>query len=182
MSNDYEALSDVIASCGSFLALHENTIIFVYQSAKDFLLGEALNEVFPLGIEAEYHAVFLRSLQVILKTLRRDILSIKFPGLSIEEARQLCPNPLAAAQYACVYWVDHLQSGWFSRNGDPNLEEGGCVDVFLRHKYLYWLEALSILGSLSQGIAAMLKLEGLLQVGRYLYIKLSPLLTTELLY
>lgn len=35
---DNEALSEIITVCGSFLTLRENTITFVHQSAKDFLL------------------------------------------------------------------------------------------------------------------------------------------------
>jgi hypothetical protein len=56
------------------------------------------------------------------------------------------------------------------------------VGGFLRKEYLHWLEALSIRKSISQGIAAMLKLEGLLQVSNSSYRNIpkpSPLLTLE---
>ncbi|KAJ5477743.1 hypothetical protein N7530_003252 [Penicillium desertorum] len=73
LSDDSEALSEVIGVCGSFLTVREDTIIFVHQSAKEFLLKERQNVVFPGGIEAEHHTVFSRSLQAMSKTLRRDI-------------------------------------------------------------------------------------------------------------
>lgn len=104
------------------------------------------------------------------RTLRRDIFDIKFPGFPIEKVSQPSPNPLAAIQYACVYWVDHLQHGWCHKQDDVILDEGGCVDLFLQQKYLNWLEALSILGSISQGIVALLKLEDLLQVSVQFYV------------
>ncbi|CAG8253823.1 unnamed protein product [Penicillium salamii] len=47
---------------------------------------------------------------------------------------------------------------------DLDIDERGCVGDFLQTRFLHWLEALSILGSISHGIAAMLKLEGFLQV------------------
>ncbi|KAI3281193.1 hypothetical protein DTO002I6_9925 [Penicillium roqueforti] len=159
---DDEDLSEIISRCGSFLIQCEETIYFVHQSAQDFL--KALSDIFPKGIEAEHYTIFMRSFQFIFKTLQRDIYNIKAPGLPAEKVRQPSPNPLKVAQYACVYWVDHFQDGKCDKIADPNLHEGGCVDVFLRQKYLHWLEALSILGSVSYGITAMVKLDCLLQV------------------
>jgi hypothetical protein len=166
LSDDYEALSEIIGICGSFLTLREDTITFVHQSAKEFLLREARYEIFPGGIEAGHYAIFSRSLRVMFTALRRDVFQIKLPGFQAKNFTKPCQNPLAVAQYACVYWVDHLQDGWCDQNGDLGLNEGGCVDAFLQQKYLHWLEALALLGCLSQGIAAMLKLDALLQVSR----------------
>ncbi|KAI2764691.1 hypothetical protein DTO012A8_9515 [Penicillium roqueforti] len=47
LSSDSEALSEIIAICGSFLTVREDTIVFVHQSAKEFLLRESQNGVFP---------------------------------------------------------------------------------------------------------------------------------------
>jgi hypothetical protein len=40
LQRDRESLSEIIAICGSFLAVREDTTIFVNQSAKLFLLRE----------------------------------------------------------------------------------------------------------------------------------------------
>ncbi|KAJ5953283.1 hypothetical protein N7454_000179 [Penicillium verhagenii] len=56
--DDHEALSEIIAVCGSFLTLQEDTITFVHQSAKDFLLQEALEEIVPRGTGAEHYMIF----------------------------------------------------------------------------------------------------------------------------
>ncbi|KAJ5640336.1 uncharacterized protein N7484_008198 [Penicillium longicatenatum] len=98
LSDDSEALSEVIGVCGSFLTVREDTIIFVHQSAKEFLLKERQNVVFPRGIEAEHHTVFSRSLQAMSKTLRRDIFQLRLPGFPIEKVKSPSPNPLAAAE------------------------------------------------------------------------------------
>jgi hypothetical protein len=104
---------------------------------------------------------------VMFKTLRRDIFGIKLPRFSIKDVRQPRPNPLAAAEYACVYWVDHLQESERNKVYDFSFNDRGPVDEFLQQKYLYWLEALSILGGVSSGIQVMQKLEMLLQVRSY---------------
>lgn len=164
LSRDYEALLTIIAVCGSFLTQRDDTIIFVHQSAKEFL--QTQNNIFPNGIELEHHRIFSRSLQVRFKTLQRDIFQIKFPGFPIEAVTPPSPNPLAAAKYACVYWVDHLQGSEKNQSNDLklSLDENGLIDKFLQQKYLYWLEALSILRSVSHGIQAIQKLKILIQV------------------
>ena len=167
LSDDSESLSEIIAICGSFLTVRDDTILFVHQSAKEFLLRETQNGVFPRGIEAEHYGIFFRSLQAMFKTLRRDIFRLKLPGILIEKVIPPSPNPLATAKYACVYWVDHfLHSGCRERK-ELNVDERGCIAEFLQKKFLHWLEALSILGGLSQGIAAMLKLDDLFQVSSF---------------
>ncbi|CAG8342554.1 unnamed protein product [Penicillium salamii] len=174
LSGDSEALSDIMAICGSFLTVREDTIIFVHQSAKEFLLRETQTGVFPGGIEAGHQKVFSRSLEAMFKTLRRDIFQIKLPGFPVEKVIPPSPNPLAAAQYACVYWVDHLHHSGCHKKRNLDIDERGCVGDFLQKKYLHWLEALSILGSISQGIVAMLKLEGLVQVSNCPYTRTNP--------
>jgi hypothetical protein len=155
-------LSDIISRCGSFLTQRDDFIHFVHQSAQEFL--KTSSEIFAKGIEAEHHAIFSHSLKIMSKTLRRDIYNIKAPGLPIEQIQKPDPDPLAAVRYSCVYWVDHLGNSGNNQITFISLNEGGCVDFFLQKRYLHWLEALSILGSVSQGIAAMLKMESFLQV------------------
>ncbi|KAJ5988200.1 hypothetical protein N7481_003410 [Penicillium waksmanii] len=161
--DDHVPLEEMIVICGSFLTLREHTNVFVHQSAKEFLLKEALSEILPRGIEAEHKMIFTRSFDVIFKELQRDILNIKLPGLHVKDIHKSSSDPLAAAAYACVYWMDHLQES--GRNGAPELsvDEKNRVDTFLQEKFLQWLEALSILGSVSDGIQAMQKLQVLIE-------------------
>ena len=102
LSNN-EILSEIISTYGSFLTLRNNTIIFIHQSTKEYLLSKAQNEIFPRGKEARHQAIFLQSFQVIFQTLHRDILQINFPRFTIDKVRQPNTNPLAHAQYTCVY-------------------------------------------------------------------------------
>jgi hypothetical protein len=45
-----------------------------------------------------------------------------------------------------------------------DLQDGGIVDVFIREKFLYWLEALSLCRRVPKGVLGMAKLEALIQV------------------
>jgi len=100
------------------------------------------------------------------RTLRRDIYSLGALGCPIKQIRQPDPDPLAASRYSCIYWIDHLYN-WNSNscaNHEVDLQDGGAVEDFLKKKYLYWLEALSLWRSMSEGVVSIVKLESLLQV------------------
>ncbi|OAT05042.1 hypothetical protein BDBG_16392 [Blastomyces gilchristii SLH14081] len=161
VSNDYEVLSEIIALCGSFLTLRKRTIFFIHQSAKEFLMEMAPTYFFVSGMKDQHLAIFSRSLNVMFATLRRNIYNLSSPGSPLDQVRPLDPDPLAAAQYSCFFWVNHLQESDIKANND--LEEGGSVEKFLFQKFLHWVEAISLLRGISEGIAAMVKLDSFLK-------------------
>ncbi|KAF3049143.1 hypothetical protein E8E11_004726 [Didymella keratinophila] len=165
IANEAE-LREIIGLCGSFLTLREDTVYFVHQSAKDFLFASAYNEVFTQGAEATHHVIFSRSLAILSQTLQRDMYSLEAPGVAIEEVQPPKPDPLASSRYSCVYWIDHLcdskPESWADGGGD-GLKVTGAVDEFVRKKYLYWLEGLSLCRSMGKGAVSMAKLCSLVQ-------------------
>ena len=172
MSDDLESLGEIIGLCGSFLTIREGTIYFIHQSAKDYLLINAFDEIFPSGREEAHYVIFSRSLQVMSRTLRRDIYGLCALGYPVERVELPDPDPLAALRYSCVHWVDHL-CDWNANpriNHRVDLQNRGVVDIFVRKKYLYWLEALSLCRSMSEGVLSMAKLEALIQVNQRCYL------------
>jgi hypothetical protein len=166
MSDDLESLGEIIRLCGSFFTIREDTIYFVHQSAKDYLFINAFDEIFPSGRGEAHYVIFARSLQVISRTLRRDIYRLRALGFPIERVKPPDPDPLAALRYSCIYWVNHL-CDWNPNsctNHRVDLQDKGMIDVFVRKKYLYWLEALSLCESMSEGVLSMAKLDTLIQV------------------
>jgi archaellum biogenesis ATPase FlaH len=159
-------LQEIISRCGSFLTLREQTVYFVHQSAKDFLLTKAAQDVFPAGQEATHQAIFARSLEIMSKTLRRDMYGLKALGTSTEHVKVPERDPLAALRYSCVHWVDHLRdlNPTASATYAEHLRDKSVIDEFLRERYLYWLESLSLCNSMSQGVVAMRELQTLVQV------------------
>lgn len=166
VSGNHKVLAEIIGLCGSFLTLRERTISFVHQSAKDFLLKEASHEIFPFGKHDVHHVIFLRSLQVLSRVLRRDIYDIRAFGCPIEQVKQPNPDPLAESRYSCIHWVNHLCDSNCNAKADYRiyLQDSDAVDEFVRKNYLYWLEALSICRRISDGVVSMTKLEALIQV------------------
>jgi hypothetical protein len=162
MSDDIESLQEIVGFCGSFLTVRKDAIYFVHQSAKDYLLAKAFNEIFPFGKEGIHYDIFLKSLRVMFKTLRRDVYGLRASGYLIEQVKQPDPDPLAASCYSCIYWIDYLCAWNPNSEHGVDLRDGGAVEIFVREKYLYWLEALSLCRGMSDSVVSMTKLEALL--------------------
>ncbi|PVI01519.1 hypothetical protein DM02DRAFT_591000 [Periconia macrospinosa] len=161
IEDDPESIRHILGHCGSFLILREDTIFFVHQSAQEFLSKQVSEGVLPLGKEGIHWNICSNSLQAMSKTLRRDMYSLRKPGYLAEEIKCPDPDPLAAIRYPCIYWVDHLCA---SKN-TASIQDGGIVEVFLKTKFLYLLEALSIFRSMPEGGISMTKLRNFVSDG-----------------
>jgi hypothetical protein len=166
IADDVESIQEIIGLCGSFITLQGNTIYFVHQSAKDFLLARASSTVFPSGREEVHYTILSRSLWAMSRTLRRDMYSLDLLGYPANQVTPPKTDPLAASRYSCIYWVDHLCEWNLNASVDHSvdLQDGGAVDSFIRRNYLYWLEALSLCRSMSEGLVSMARLEALILV------------------
>ncbi|KAL8285638.1 hypothetical protein RB597_002619 [Gaeumannomyces tritici] len=143
--------------CDSLVIIQNSTIYWVHQSAKDYLLRHPLG---TLSRQKQAHrAVYEGSLQAMSR-LKRDIYDLaqrygrRAYGLSADDvrARRPTPDPLEGLDYSCMYWVHHLRDSDIS---EDDLGVDGHVPVFLRDKYVYWLEASSILGDVPQAVISM---------------------------
>jgi hypothetical protein len=163
ISTNLDKVKKVVNKCGSFLTIRKNRTYFIHQSAKDFLLRKAFDRIFPSSKAEVNYTMFSRSREVMSRTLRRDIYRLHAPGFPINKVEPPVPDPLAAVQYSCVHWVDHLLD--CDREDTTNdLKDSGSVYQFLRTSYIYWLEALSLMKSLPDGIVMIMKLENWLEV------------------
>ncbi|KAF4509475.1 hypothetical protein G6O67_003648 [Ophiocordyceps sinensis] len=160
-----DALEEMIKLCGSFLTLRDNTLYFVHQSAKDFLLEKASQEILPP--KCMHYAIFSQSLQVMSSSLRNDVYGLGSPGSPVDGLKEPEPNPLAAARYSCVNWVKHLCDCDFSLSSDDfsYLSRNDWLDCqgetlgFLREHFLHWIEALSLTRTVTDGVLAISSLE-----------------------
>ena len=128
--------------------------------AKDYLTVNASHIVFPAGPERIHYEMFLRSLNGLSKTLRRDMYNLQDPGSIVKDVPD--PDPLGSIRYSCVFWVDHLcNADDQSLDHRKELSDDGAIFTFLREHFLHWLESLSLIHKLSDGV---LSIRNLLQV------------------
>lgn len=157
-----EFITKLVKLCGSFLIIRGEEIHIVHQSAKDYLTEHAAATIFPSGPTAIHHDILSRSLDVIFKTLKRDIYDLADPGISIEHVKPLDPDPLAGAHYSCIYWIEHLKNAQLSGRECNSLQDGSQTQMFFQKKFLHWLEALSLLRCMSEGGFAIWELSTLM--------------------
>ncbi|EAQ86590.1 hypothetical protein CHGG_07843 [Chaetomium globosum CBS 148.51] len=119
-------------------------------SFRDFLVDPAKRTTNEFWIdEAKYHKTLAeKCIQVMGQHLERDICGLRVPGILRSEIGQQTINAHLPpeVQYACQYWVHHL------KESKHNIEDDGPVHTFLTSRLLHWLEALSLLGRLSDGV------------------------------
>jgi hypothetical protein len=161
VDGEYEALAEIIGYCKSFLAIRERKIFFVHQSAKDFLIERAPQDLFLFRAQDVHKSIFSRSLQAMSLTLKRDVYNLKDPGILMDKVQQFNTDPLAAVRYSCLNWADHLLDCQNREDIASDLKDGGSLHVFLRQYFLYWLEALSLIKYVADGVVMIKKLENL---------------------
>jgi hypothetical protein len=181
LDNDNEVpLEEMIQLCGSFLTIRERSVFFVHQSAKDFLSLKAAGTIFPNGIGRVHNEAFRNSITVMSKTLKRDIYDLRHPGITVDQVEQPNPDPLIYIRYSCIYWFDHL------RDGDPEqnreyLQPNGYVYTFLEIHLLHWLEVMSLMGKMLDGILIISSLESYISVCEYrLLLRLNSQLIDDI--
>ncbi|GAW20559.1 hypothetical protein ANO14919_100670 [Xylariales sp. No.14919] len=167
-------LPTVVKLCGSFLTVKDDTIYFVHQSAKDYLIEHESAFIFRQGLHVGHHTVFRQLIQALSRTLRENIYQLPSLGSRVDSIKVPNPDPLSGMRYGCVYWADHLGNADLVVKQD--LDDRGLVHMFLEEHLLHWLEALSLLKSLGSGIEALTKVSSLLRASKKKEQDLSKLL------
>ncbi|KAF7508093.1 hypothetical protein GJ744_009675 [Endocarpon pusillum] len=160
--NDVESLNELVDLCGSFLTIREDTVYFIHQSAKDYFSTGKGAQIFASGQAEEHREMALRALQVMNDGLKRDMCKLRVPGALLDEVHDINQDCLAYLRYACCYWVSHLRDAGHLLHEKLDLYDNGTIHMFLIKHFLHWLEALSLIGSISDGVIMIRTLKELL--------------------
>lgn len=121
-------------------------------SFRDFLLDPSRqdNHEFWINGQSSHNKLAAQCIQLLSSnnTLKKDICSLRSPGVSLEEIdRQIIGRCLPSeVRYACLYWVHHLELG------NVSLQDNDQAHTFLQTHFLHWLEALCLFGSIHNSI------------------------------
>ncbi|TGO84389.1 hypothetical protein BPOR_0510g00050 [Botrytis porri] len=133
-------------------------------SFRDFLLDHSEDDENKFRMnEKELHGrIASKCLQLMSRPecLKQDLCSLGEPGiLQIEVDKNTINETLPLhVQYACRYWVYHIQ-------GSNDVLLDNCqVYRFLREHFLHWVEAMSLMGNISECITAIKSLESCISV------------------
>jgi hypothetical protein len=133
-----------------------------HPSLRDFLLNEerCSDSNFQVDEKQAHQVLADHCIQLMSISLQRDVCMQRAPGRTVAEVESCQINECLPpeVQYACLYWVQHLQKS----NSRPL--DGGQVHEFIRAHLLHWLEALGWMGKTSDGLLAIYSLEALIPV------------------
>ncbi|KAF4986731.1 hypothetical protein FGRMN_10696 [Fusarium graminum] len=162
---DLSQLQGVVGLCGSFLLIQNDVVYFMHQSAVDFLRNTGSPRL-P-SLLCRHQSIFENSLHAlqISKKLKRDIYGLECPGVAWSDINPPEDDPLVNLHYSCVYWVDHLCALMQEERQEPtpgDQENVSKIFSFLKSKFLFWIEAFSLLGHTHEAVLAVLQLEKLM--------------------
>ncbi|KAH6883479.1 WD domain-containing protein, partial [Thelonectria olida] len=145
----------------------ESPVRLLHLSFRDFLLDSEKQEENPFWVDerATHEKLTTNCLKLLSENhrLREDICGLEMPGrLRDDVDRQNIDSCLPSeVQYACLYWVYHL------KGSRVRLHDGHQALQFLQHHFLHWLEALSLIGRISESIGLIDQLQNLVDVSQF---------------
>lgn len=146
----------------------DSPIRLLHTSFRDFLLDEqrTLGAQFRINKTQTHRDLVDSCLKTMSNALTRDICGLKMPGTVAEDVnlgkiQEFIPAEL---QYACKYWVWHLESSVKYSEKGVEYRLLDKVYTFLKDHLLNWFEALSLLGKMYESIRMLSALCILVQV------------------
>ncbi|KAF2195561.1 hypothetical protein K469DRAFT_616319 [Zopfia rhizophila CBS 207.26] len=150
MLDDLHSILDIPENRARPIRLH-------HPSFRDFLLSKERcgDSKFWVDKKQAHQKLADNCIRLMSNTLKQDICGVGAPGTfatGIDSNRvQQCLPP--EVQYACLYWIQHL------KKSGAQLCDNNQVHQFLRVHLLHWLEALSWMRKVPEGIHAINSLE-----------------------
>ena len=146
---EFHSILDVPADSGRPVRLH-------HPSFRDFLLNkERCGTSFWVDEEQAHRKLLDGCIRLMTTSLKQDICGAGAPGMlavdieRIQVERSLSPE----LQYACLYWIQHLQKGGTQPTDHDQVHQ------FLQKHLLHWLEALGWLKKVPEGVHAIASLD-----------------------
>ena len=160
--DDDDSVTAIVSSLGSLLsnvtAVDQTLpIVPLHTSFRDFLIDKEMSGVFYIDLGKAHHQLAYSCLGLMLHDLRFNICNLEssyLPNSKVSDLQSLINNYISPALfYACRLWDDHLERVDFEQDLLAKLQS------LLEKKFLFWLEVLSLTGSVSLAIPALLSLK-----------------------
>ena len=177
-------ISDCLERLGAILDIREerhSPVRLHHPSFRDFLLNQnrCTDKRFVVD-EIRAHAdLACYCMDVMSSELRRNMCNIRQPGKLIKDVpKELIGQCVSETlQYACQYWVYHLH-----RSETASKTHNHCETKLMSKAYsilqahlTHWLEALSLIGRISESIHSIKLLEAVMPKVRLFYLIISIL-------
>lgn len=141
-------------------------IRLLHPSFRDFLLDSTrcLHSSFSINPKEAHGHLFRCCLQLMKEHLRRNMCRSSQPATNARQhisKSDMEKDIPVAVQYASCYWIHHLRQSAIDPTGDSDVLE------FFQYRFLYWLEALALVGRISDGVSMIQTLEEMATVSYF---------------
>jgi hypothetical protein len=165
LNTSRETIDDILDLLHSVLSVPSSPnspVRLLHLSFRDFLVDPQKRETNPFWVDERYthQQLAARCLQIMYKGLYADVCRLQAPGMprSTINPQIISDYIPSELQYACLYWVYHIQQGGMQLNN------GDQYHAFLRQHFLHWIEALSLVGRAAESISLIQTLQSAIQV------------------
>ncbi|XTI91066.1 hypothetical protein V2W45_701748 [Cenococcum geophilum] len=162
-----EDISCQLDSLHSILSIPDSEdvpIRLLHLSFREFLLDPQKRGKSPFWVDKKETHKKLASqclkLMSSAKGLRQNMCNLLMPGTLRSEIdeRIIAGSLPPELQYACRYWVQHLEQS------ERHIHDGDPIHLFLQEYFLYWLEAMSLIGEAYKCIYEINRLQALVDI------------------
>ncbi|KAF2464362.1 putative WD-repeat protein [Lindgomyces ingoldianus] len=157
---DLRAILDIPEDQSRPLRLH-------HPSFRDFLLNKERCDDPNFWVEGtQAHQMLAdRCVQLLSTSLKQDICGVSAPGALVADVERSRVDQCLSTevQYACLYWIKHLQKN------STQLNDNDKVHCFLKQHFLHWLEALAWMRKVPEGVYAINCLESMTALSRFVH-------------
>ena len=168
-----EELTRILKDLQSVLEVPEDSkspIQLLHPSFRDFLVTEGRSSDHFLINEADTHEWLAgRCLDLMASGLENNMCKQRLGSSPSAVAREDLEKAVSPElQYACKYWVEHVQRSRVSLtdDDDENHPQSARVHRFFHKNLLQWLEVLSLIGRLPDAVHMIYVLESMVQVSK----------------
>ncbi|KAK4161938.1 vegetative incompatibility protein HET-E-1 [Cladorrhinum sp. PSN259] len=166
---DRNVVIDLLDSLHSVLKVPtsaESPVRIFHLSFRDFLVDPSKakeQKKYPFWVDekATHRRIAIRCLELLSDHLKKDICDLRLLGTARAniEPSVIDSHLPSDIRYACLYWVYHVQQS------NIRISDDHQVYTFLERHFLHWLEALSLLGKISNSVGMIKDLQGLVSPG-----------------
>jgi hypothetical protein len=183
LSSDNNAIEHLIGRCASFIRRRGMEIVFIHQSALDYLCGKNGDVILKAYTEYGHGKITLSYLRYLTKELKVNLVDLPRPDSTRDLIEQHNKSErkltkLASVGYAAAFWMQHLQDSEETQVIQYALTAQREVYTFLQTKALEWLECLSLLDELPRAVKWLQVLEDTFKVSPRDLVSCSSVLTT----
>ncbi|KAF3297852.1 hypothetical protein TWF132_004002 [Orbilia oligospora] len=134
MADHLPDIRRLVKLCGCFLSIENDSVYFIHQSAKDYLVSDHSRLFTTAGTTSRHKNVFNSCIQTLSNpvVLKKDIAGLGWPGTLYTEITTKQRSCVTKIAYACCYWATHLETFWENDNLQEILLD---AKEFLRHNF-----------------------------------------------